>query len=278
MDVFEATSLEKVKMLENDLSSKPIGMPMKVPRRTSTVTMGTFRRDTPVSNVGGNRNSSWLTLGLVVVAFLSKTVGAQNSTTICQGVRDALYTTDWEREHNPCNDTACTYDATSGRLTAECRYDYCEACDANLGFCGVRVVQINQTLTEVAIAAYVEQQAKLDIGSTKKYCIDYSDGGAFASKFICIDIDDSFNTNCDKQYQDLPYGLPLLTCDETNGCQCAVPNGKSDTKSPFIGFEKLKFDSCYVKGATAGTTSSQRGHSLATRSMLISAAFFVLML
>jgi hypothetical protein len=209
-------------------------------------------------------------------AALSKVVQAQtdnSSAVVCQGVRDALYTTDKEREQDPCD--SCEYDAQSGSLVVECRYDYCEACAKDLNFCGVRVIKIDHTVTEQAYATLLEQQSKLDLGSTKKYCIDYSDGGEFSSKSICIDIDDSFNTNCDSQFEDLPYGLPFLTCDETVGCQCAVSGGKSDTTSPFIGFEKLNFDSCYVEGLTSSTTSSVPARFLPTVAMQLLSATII---
>ena len=233
----------------------------------STAMMGVLvRRSSP--------SSLWVA-ALAVWAFsLSCDVLASNDTTalVCQGVGDALYKTDWEREQNPCD--VCQYDASSRNLKVECRYEYCEECDKDLGFCGVRVIQIDHDLTQEAFEAFLEQRATLDLGSTRKYCIDYSDGGAFAGKLICVDIDDSFNTNCDAQYEDLAFGLPLLTCDKTVGCQCAVSNGNSDTTSPFIAYEKLEFDSCYVEGQT--TSSARTFCFMSAATILVSAIAFVL--
>lgn len=232
-----------------------------------------------MSVVRRSSSSIWASLVVVVwaVALSFDVASAQSSNTsalICQGVGNALYKTDLEREMNPCD--VCQYDTSSRNLKVECRYDYCEECDKDLGFCGIRVIQIDHTLTEAAFAAFLEQQAKLDLGSTKKYCVDYSDGGSFSSKTICVDIDDSFNTNCGAQYEDLPFGLPLLTCDETVGCQCAVSNGNSDTTSPFIAFEKIKFDSCYIEGQN--TTSSVRTCFQAAATMLVSAISLILVM
>lgn len=223
--------------------------------------MGLFRRS--------SRSHFRLTLVAVLAVAISS---AQNASTVCQAVRDAIYATDYEREHDPCN--ACTYDTSSRRLSVECRYSYCESCDKASGYCGVRVIEINQTLTDNSIAAFLEQRAKLDTGSTKRYCIDYSDGGAFSSKVTCIDIADSFNTDCNAQFQNLPYGLPLLTCDQTQGCQCAVSGGKSDKTSPFIGFEKLNFDRCYVES----TSSVARRRLHATIAVLMPATLFFFVL
>jgi hypothetical protein len=202
-----------------------------------------------------------LTVVLISVEYLLpyNNVDAQQTNlnaTICSAVGDVLYKTEWERQHNPCS-SQCDYDSTSRQLIAECRYEYCTSCSNQNNVCGIRVIQINHTFTEESLYSFLEQQSKLNIGSTKKYCIDYTDeerGG----KFICIDIDDSFNTNCNEQYTDLLYGLPLLSCDESFGCRCKnQATTKTDISSPFIGFEQIPFDSCYVNDTTASTITSK---------------------
>jgi hypothetical protein len=168
-----------------------------------------------------------------------------NTTTICSAVGDVIYKTDWERQHNPCR-AVCNYDAVRRHLVAECHYDYCKSCSTDDDICGYRIIHINHTFTEESLVRFTEGLSKLDIGSTKRYCIDYTDNQR-ANKFTCIDVDDSFNTNCNEQYTDLPYGLPFLSCDEDFGCRCAnQATTKMDQKSPFIGFAVIPFDSCYV--------------------------------
>jgi hypothetical protein len=174
--------------------------------------------------------------------------------TICSAVGDVIYKTEWERQHNPCS-AECNYDTTSRHLVAECRYDYCKSCNTDDDICGFRVIHINHTFTEESLVRFTEGLSKLDIGRSKRYCIDYTDSQR-TSKYTCIDIDDSFNTNCNEQYTDLPFGLPFLSCDDELGCRCAnQATTKVDQKSPFIGFEVIPFDSCYLNETELASSS-----------------------
>lgn len=48
-------------------------------------------------------------------------------TVACAGVKKALYATEIESNEDPCS-FSCTFNPFTGRLQAECRYDYCEVC------------------------------------------------------------------------------------------------------------------------------------------------------
>jgi hypothetical protein len=181
---------------------------------------------------------------------------------ICKGAKDAYYATDLELEKNPCS---CTYNLQTRNLAMECQYEYCPVCNEEMNLCGKRVVKIDTTLTEDDLATFFEQtNATLNIGTSKDYCIQYTEGKFSKGKFICTTIVNSFNTgSCSgDRFGDLPYGLPLLTCTQEAGCRCLDPTQEIDPESPFAGFAVLEFETCYNPNATATTALSTSSSSM----------------
>jgi hypothetical protein len=197
---------------------------------------------------------------------------ASDEEAVCKGARDAFYATDLERENDPCD---CSYDAVTGSLGLECRYDYCPECNEEYGVCGIRIVNINHVLDEESILAYYENGEELDIGDSKEYCVEYTDAGRGSKEPVCTTIANNFNTGIcvGKQFTDLEYGLPLLTCSEKRGCQCA--GAAIDPSSPFIGFETLKFETCYDPSATAPTMLSAATTACYSWRLLVSLILFL---
>jgi len=106
----------------------------------------------------------------------------------------------------------------------------------------VRVVELSTTVTQEALDVFTDGLGDLDIGTRKKYCIDYTQG-SHASKMICIVVEDSFQDVCDDSAS---FGLPLLTCTN-EGCDCvntATPP-EVDALSTYFGFVAFDFSSCY---------------------------------
>ena len=226
----------------------------------------------------------WLTLIIIILAGTTWAEEQENGggdddpqTVICQAVKDSLYKTDLERTNDPCS--ACDYDLELQQLTMECKYEYCRECDTELQFCGYRSVQIDTTLSNETIEALMISPQNTTVGSTKQWCI-YYDEGELGGRNICVDVDESFNSNCESRWEDLPYGLPLLSCDVSNGCQCKIENSGIAKTDPFIGLERLEFATCYNPDATAAThlSSGPKRHwtivisvaLMATTSLLIS--------
>lgn len=226
---------------------------------------------------GGRRIVAPLVLWLIMMMAGSLAAPDSNDTqaVICQAVKDSFYKTDLERTHDPCSQ--CEYDLESQRISLECTYEYCRECDTERQFCGYRSVQIDTTLSNETIAALMVSPQNTTVAQTKKWCILY-DEGELGGRETCIDVDESFNSDCESRWEDLPYGLPLLSCDADKGCQCKIENSGIARTDPFIGFERLEFSSCYDATASAPLSSGPKRHCrtvilvalLAISSLLIS--------
>lgn len=180
---------------------------------------------------------------------------------VCKGAKQAHYATDLEMEKDPCD---CDYNVQTRNLIMECQYDYCPECSAEVNLCGIRVVKMSTTLTEQDLALFFESNSTLTIGTSKQYCIQYTEGEFSKGKLICTTIFNSFNTgSCSgDRFGDLPYGLPLLTCTPEQGCACFDNNeATTDAKDPFAGFAVLEFETCYNPNATATTSLSSSSSS-----------------
>ena len=193
-------------------------------------------------------------VGPVIAAAQQQQQQDNTSLALCEAVKDSLYKTELERTQDPCRDQ-CTYDLETQQLSIVCRYEYCRECDPELGFCGYRYIQIDTTLSNETIADLMVSPQNTTVSQTKMWCILY-DEGALGGRKICAAVDESFNSNCESQWQDLPYGLPLLSCDTTLGCLCKVEDSGIAKTDPFIGLERLEFETCYDPDAKAPTELS----------------------
>lgn len=188
---------------------------------------------------------------LFVAALMAGTsVAITEEEIVCQGVRDAIYSTDFEALNDPCSD--CQYNVFTRELSVECRYDYCAECDNN-GNCAQRVIEIDTIVTEEALNG-VLGGGSLDLGETTKFCVDYTEGN-YDDKMICVLVENSFE-GC--QGQNL-MGLPFLTCSGSTGCECA--SGSAATDSSFVGFETIGFQTCYDESALAKSTNISGGRA-----------------
>jgi len=216
---------------------------------------------------------------LPLVVFLLAPISlleAQTEEAICDGIRAAFYKTDLEWEQDPCA-SECVYDTDKQKISVTCDYDYCRECDAALGFCGYRSVQMEWTLSSSDLLAFVATNGTLTLPETKQWCIRYEEG-ELDGRERCIDVDDS--VNCGSLFRGpLEFGLPLLSCDTTAGCRCAIEDSGIAANDGFVGFEKLAFDTCYNSTLTALTElpPGSGGAFLQTTTVLLSAFVSFLM-
>lgn len=189
-----------------------------------------------------------LLVGFVVCVFFARAQDESSTVNqVCEGLKEAIYSTSFETNEDPC-ELSCSYDEATGLLLAQCRYDYCEACDDN-GVCGIREIQVNSYIEQEALQAVLEG-GPLNI-DTYRFCVDYTEG-EHSTKMVCSVIDTTvFNSECGS----VLTGIPMTTCD-ANGCDCSA-SSEPDYSSLYVGFQTLDFGSCYdaIDGQRSGSAS-----------------------
>jgi hypothetical protein len=184
---------------------------------------------------------------------LAGTIYASNDDDlICNAFRKSFYSTTYERHNHPCQ--KCSFDSTRNELFVECFYDYCKECSIDADICGHRVVKLqHKFIDEQDIFNLIDGQHINFI--TMEYCIDYVEG--YHDGMVCVTIGKYFPEQQCTNNEHFVSGPPLLSCDETSGCDCYQKDDSIDPENPFVGFAALSFQTCYDPSVTSLKTLAE---------------------